>query len=238
MHCHHEKTIVIDDRVAFVGGIDLTLDGGDRFDTPTPPRARRQSAGTTSRAGSRARRSPTSPSTSACAGTRSPASGSRRPRRPGAGGRRRAADRAHGPGEDLRGRPAGATSAILESYVRALPRRAALHLPREPVPLVARDRRRSSPTSSRDPPTPDFRIVVLLPAQAEHRRRRHPRRARRADRGRRRRRAVSSPARSTPARGAAPTRSTSTRRSGSSTTAGSRSAPRTSTSTRSSTTPR
>jgi phosphatidylserine/phosphatidylglycerophosphate/cardiolipin synthase-like enzyme len=33
-HCHHEKTIVIDDRVAFVGGIDLTLDGGDPFDTP------------------------------------------------------------------------------------------------------------------------------------------------------------------------------------------------------------
>lgn len=35
MHCHHEKTIVIDDRIAFVGGIDLTLDGGDPFDTPT-----------------------------------------------------------------------------------------------------------------------------------------------------------------------------------------------------------
>jgi phosphatidylserine/phosphatidylglycerophosphate/cardiolipin synthase-like enzyme len=33
MHCHHEKTIVIDDRVAFVGGIDLTFDGGDPFDS-------------------------------------------------------------------------------------------------------------------------------------------------------------------------------------------------------------
>jgi phosphatidylserine/phosphatidylglycerophosphate/cardiolipin synthase-like enzyme len=33
MHCHHEKTIVIDDRVAFVGGIDLTHDGGDPFDS-------------------------------------------------------------------------------------------------------------------------------------------------------------------------------------------------------------
>ena len=32
-HCHHEKTIVIDDRIAYVGGIDLTLDGGDPFDT-------------------------------------------------------------------------------------------------------------------------------------------------------------------------------------------------------------
>jgi len=34
LHCHHEKTIVIDDRVAFVGGIDLTLDAGDPYDTP------------------------------------------------------------------------------------------------------------------------------------------------------------------------------------------------------------
>ena len=32
LHCHHEKTIVIDDRVAFVGGIDLTAESGDRFD--------------------------------------------------------------------------------------------------------------------------------------------------------------------------------------------------------------
>jgi phosphatidylserine/phosphatidylglycerophosphate/cardiolipin synthase-like enzyme len=34
-HSHHEKTIVIDGRIAFVGGIDLTLDGGDPWDTPT-----------------------------------------------------------------------------------------------------------------------------------------------------------------------------------------------------------
>jgi phosphatidylserine/phosphatidylglycerophosphate/cardiolipin synthase-like enzyme len=37
MHCHHEKTIVIDDRVAFVGGIDLTSEDGDRFDTSHHP---------------------------------------------------------------------------------------------------------------------------------------------------------------------------------------------------------
>jgi phosphatidylserine/phosphatidylglycerophosphate/cardiolipin synthase-like enzyme len=34
-HCHHEKAIVVDGRVAFVGGIDLTLDGGDPWDTPS-----------------------------------------------------------------------------------------------------------------------------------------------------------------------------------------------------------
>src|SRR4029077_19242506 len=33
MHCHHEKTIVIDDRIAFVGGIDLTNFRADRWDT-------------------------------------------------------------------------------------------------------------------------------------------------------------------------------------------------------------
>ena len=39
MHCHHEKLIVVDDEIAFVGGIDWTVFGGDRYDTPAhPPR--------------------------------------------------------------------------------------------------------------------------------------------------------------------------------------------------------
>jgi phosphatidylserine/phosphatidylglycerophosphate/cardiolipin synthase-like enzyme len=32
MHCHHEKLVIVDDEVAFVGGIDLTGLAGDRFD--------------------------------------------------------------------------------------------------------------------------------------------------------------------------------------------------------------
>jgi len=36
-HCHHQKAVVIDGRVAFVGGIDLTTFGGDRWDTPRHP---------------------------------------------------------------------------------------------------------------------------------------------------------------------------------------------------------
>jgi phosphatidylserine/phosphatidylglycerophosphate/cardiolipin synthase-like enzyme len=32
LHCHHEKIIVVDDRIAFVGGIEPTICGGDRFD--------------------------------------------------------------------------------------------------------------------------------------------------------------------------------------------------------------
>ncbi|HLX19204.1 MAG TPA: phospholipase D family protein [Gaiellaceae bacterium] len=32
MHCHHEKLVVVDGRVAYVGGIDLTTYAGDRLD--------------------------------------------------------------------------------------------------------------------------------------------------------------------------------------------------------------
>jgi phosphatidylserine/phosphatidylglycerophosphate/cardiolipin synthase-like enzyme len=41
VHCHHEKTISIDGEVAFVGGIDLTDDAGDRFDSSDHPARRR-----------------------------------------------------------------------------------------------------------------------------------------------------------------------------------------------------
>jgi phosphatidylserine/phosphatidylglycerophosphate/cardiolipin synthase-like enzyme len=32
LHCHHEKLVIVDDEVAFVGGIDLTTLAGDRYD--------------------------------------------------------------------------------------------------------------------------------------------------------------------------------------------------------------
>ena len=37
MHCHHEKLVLVDDRVAYVGGIDLTTLAGDRLDTSDHP---------------------------------------------------------------------------------------------------------------------------------------------------------------------------------------------------------
>jgi phosphatidylserine/phosphatidylglycerophosphate/cardiolipin synthase-like enzyme len=37
LHCHHEKVVVVDDRVAFVGGMDLTDASGDRYDWNTHP---------------------------------------------------------------------------------------------------------------------------------------------------------------------------------------------------------
>ncbi|HTF54854.1 MAG TPA: phospholipase D family protein [Pseudonocardia sp.] len=37
MHCHHEKLLVVDDEVAFVGGIDFTALEGDRHDSNDHP---------------------------------------------------------------------------------------------------------------------------------------------------------------------------------------------------------
>jgi len=37
MHCHHEKVVIVDDEVAFVGGIDLTTLAGDRWDSRSHP---------------------------------------------------------------------------------------------------------------------------------------------------------------------------------------------------------
>jgi phosphatidylserine/phosphatidylglycerophosphate/cardiolipin synthase-like enzyme len=37
LHCHHEKVVVVDEEVAFVGGVDLTDLGGDRWDTAQHP---------------------------------------------------------------------------------------------------------------------------------------------------------------------------------------------------------
>ena len=40
-HCHHEKIVVVDGEVAFVGGIDITDFAGDRFDVSDHPARRR-----------------------------------------------------------------------------------------------------------------------------------------------------------------------------------------------------
>jgi phosphatidylserine/phosphatidylglycerophosphate/cardiolipin synthase-like enzyme len=42
MHCHHEKLVLVDDRVAFVGGMDLTSFAGDRLDDSAHPARGRQ----------------------------------------------------------------------------------------------------------------------------------------------------------------------------------------------------
>jgi phosphatidylserine/phosphatidylglycerophosphate/cardiolipin synthase-like enzyme len=39
-HCHHEKLVIVDGHVAFVGGIDMTDLAGDRYDEPAHPARR------------------------------------------------------------------------------------------------------------------------------------------------------------------------------------------------------
>jgi phosphatidylserine/phosphatidylglycerophosphate/cardiolipin synthase-like enzyme len=41
VHCHHEKLVIVDGRFAFVGGIDLTDEAGDRYDSSQHPSRRR-----------------------------------------------------------------------------------------------------------------------------------------------------------------------------------------------------
>jgi phosphatidylserine/phosphatidylglycerophosphate/cardiolipin synthase-like enzyme len=65
LHCHHEKLVLVDDRVAFVGGIDLTS-----YSAPASIRVGTALAGTTRQAVSAGRWLRTSPPTSDCAGTR------------------------------------------------------------------------------------------------------------------------------------------------------------------------
>ena len=163
-HCHHEKTIVIDDRVAFVGGIDLTLDGGDPFDTATPPRARRDRV---------ARR---------CRANRG--AGGRRRRgalpAPLARGRHARSCRAPSvaePAGDLelqitRTLPAKTYRAvrrgdysILASYMGAL-RSAERLVYLENQFLWSPEIVEVLIDKLRDPPSDDFRVVVLLPARA------------------------------------------------------------------------
>jgi phosphatidylserine/phosphatidylglycerophosphate/cardiolipin synthase-like enzyme len=69
MHCHHEKLVLVDDRVAYVGGsISRPSPATGSMGGVTTPAA--GLGGTTRASGWRGRSSPTSPSTSACAGTR------------------------------------------------------------------------------------------------------------------------------------------------------------------------
>ena len=156
MHCHHEKLVVVDGEVAFVGGIDLTSLGGDRLDASDHPT--RGSLGWHDAAarmrgpGGRGRRRPLPAPLArgdgrAAAGRRAAA----------AAGRRRAAARPHRAGADLRRLPA---RRVLDP--RELPARA----PRRPSAsstsrTSSSGRPRSSPCSSdklRSPPDDRFRL--------------------------------------------------------------------------------
>ena len=165
-HCHHEKTVIVDGEVAFVGGIDMTDYAGDRFDTSDHPARRRlgwHDVGTRIRG-------PAVADVDDHFALRWRELTGEELERPGAPA------------------PAGehtvqVVRTIAERHVRGGPRTAStgssratcarstareIHLPREPVPVVTGDRRGCSRTSSAGPPCDEFRLVILLPAQANN----------------------------------------------------------------------
>ena len=178
------------------------------------------SAGTTSPRGCAGRPSPTSPRTSACAGRRSRASGCRRRPR-----RRRPGDAELQVVRTVPERIYDCAAARRVPDPRGLHARAALgaraRLSREPVPVVAGDRRdpRARSCATRRPT--GFRVLVVLPAEGRTTAPTTPAASSACSPTPTTAPAASSPARSTPRdRRSRPTASTCTRRSESSTTAG------------------
>jgi phosphatidylserine/phosphatidylglycerophosphate/cardiolipin synthase-like enzyme len=165
IHCHHEKTICVDGEIAFVGGIDLTDDSGDRFDLRSHPARRRlgwHDVGTRLRG----------PAVAdvhdhfvtrwyAVTGERL----ERTPPPPAAGDSTVQVVRTVA--EDMYDEFPKGEFGILESYIRAL--RSAQHL------IYLENQFLWSPEivdvlvdKLRNPPSPDFRLVVLLPAKANN----------------------------------------------------------------------
>ncbi len=184
MHCHHEKLVIVDGEVAFVGGIDLTSLAGDRFDGA--PHHVRGGIGWHD-VGTRLR-GPAVADVAAHFVARWEAVTGERLRRPAAPAERRLDDgpgRPHRAGEDLRLPPARRLP-----DPRGVPARAALgpvvRVPREPVPLVAGDRPRPRGQAAQP-------AIGQLPARGaaarapQRRRRRHARPALGPGRRRRRR---------------------------------------------------
>ena len=188
MHCHHEKLVIVDGEVAFVGGIDLTRFAGDRLDTsghPTRGSLGWHDAATRSEGPAVAdvaehfraalARGHGRASSAPCAARR---------RR-----RRRAPARADGARErsTRRCREGSSRSSRLP---RRTARRANGSIYLENQFLWSSEIVDDARDKLRNPPDDRSACVVLLPAQAEQRRRRHPRPARRLVGRRRRRRAL------------------------------------------------
>ncbi len=164
-HCHHEKTIVIDGQVAFVGGIDMTDLGGDRNDSSDHPARRRlgwHDVGTRLRGPAVAdvrdhfalrwkeltgETLPAGPTPAACG--------------------EHTVQVIRTVEEDMYERVPSGDFRILESYVRAL-RGARHYVYLENQFLWAPEITGLLADKLRRPPSDEFRVVILLPAKANN----------------------------------------------------------------------
>ncbi len=169
VHCHHEKTIVIDDEVAFVDGIDMTDQAGDRFDSSEHPARRKlgwHDVGTRLRGpGRRRRRRPLHHAL---------ARGQRRD----AGAADRSAARHRRAHEHRPGRAHRLGGHVRRGPQGRLPHPRVLR-PRAPLGTATTSTSRTSSSGRRRSSTSwspscgirrrhDFRLVVLLPARANN----------------------------------------------------------------------
>jgi phosphatidylserine/phosphatidylglycerophosphate/cardiolipin synthase-like enzyme len=171
LHCHHEKIVIVDDEVAFVGGIDMTSLAGDRYDTSDHPW--RPSIGWHD--ASTHLRGPVLRDVAAHFALRwedvtgealdlpdPPASLPSSPGSPGGGDVELQLVRTV-PERNYRALPRGEFS-VLEAYMRALrSARSLIYLENQflwsPEIVAVLE------SKLRDPPSDDFRLVVLLPAK-------------------------------------------------------------------------
>ena len=161
LHCHHEKLVIVDGEVAFVGGIDLTSLGGDRFDSSAHEMRGRlgwHDAATRLEGAGR------------CGRRRAfPPAGMRRPESACPPVARRARP-ARSSCRSCVPSPRTCTARCLavtfassrRTRARCVPR--AVRLPRESVPVVAQVVAILA-GKLREPPDERFRVVVLLPAK-------------------------------------------------------------------------
>jgi phosphatidylserine/phosphatidylglycerophosphate/cardiolipin synthase-like enzyme len=169
-HCHHEKTVVIDGELAFVGGIDLTDRGGDRWDVPRHPARRRTSWHDVATR----LRGPAVADVDAhfrlrwreLTGEDLGAPEPPEPPEPAAAGGS-TVQVVRTIEEDMYERVPHGDFRILESYLRALhSARRLIYIENqflwatEVVDVLA--------DKLRDPPTPEFRVVIMLPAKANN----------------------------------------------------------------------
>jgi phosphatidylserine/phosphatidylglycerophosphate/cardiolipin synthase-like enzyme len=164
-HCHHEKTIVIDDELAFVNGIDMTDLAGDRFDRSDHAARRRlgwHDAGTRLRG-------PAVADVAAHFATRwREVTGEQLPRpEPPAAGGPSTVQVVRTVAEDMYDSVPHGDFRILESYVRAL-RGAQRLVYLENQFLWAPEIVDVLAAKLRDPPSEAFRLVVVLPRRANN----------------------------------------------------------------------
>jgi phosphatidylserine/phosphatidylglycerophosphate/cardiolipin synthase-like enzyme len=164
-HCHHEKSVVVDGEVAFVGGLDMTCLAGDRYDYSEHPARHRLGWHDV---GTRLLGPAVRDVDDHFALRWAELTGERLPRPPApeAAGEQ-TVQVVRTVSEGMYDRIPNGEFRILESYVRALTQ-AERYVYLENQFLWSPEIVRLLEGKLRDPPADDFRVVVLLPARANN----------------------------------------------------------------------